>query len=145
MSTPTTYNRKEDRRIFLASNPVLPGVMTLCAQIARRTFDGEGRTLAIRILRALLAATTDLSPPEDAPRPHLAVYGRIRMQILATLLGIQLSEARGVWRNALTMAAQEALERILSHDPTVVTPSGRVADLAILVGGCGWTREGRIV
>lgn len=137
-------DRLEDRRIFLLTNPPLADVVRICTEITLRSFDGEGRALALRILRACVAATSDLCPSVSAPRSHLAAYGRVRTQLYSTLFGVLVSTGSGRWRPQLTTVASDAMDRILAVEPTKFgnqsTPAGRNDDLIVLLAGYTWLR-----
>jgi hypothetical protein len=143
--TLTTYDRKLDRVLFLNTHPPLNTISALVGQIAKRRMDSEGKALALRFLRACLAASTDLLPDADSPRAHAAAYGRVRTAIYNAMLGVQALAATGVWRPTISLQANAAMERILALDATVAPPGDRIPDLIIMVSDFTWVKTQKTV
>jgi len=138
MDTLTTGRYLEDQRRYLRLQPTAAAGVAFLRQVSARSFDADGQALVARVLRALLAGLAELAPPELAPRAQHALYATIRRAAWLALQAMTIGVAAGADGPILDATAADALAQIEAQDVVLATPSGRAADLAVLLAGLSW-------
>lgn len=141
MDTLSTLDTIADGRRYLELQPAAAAVVAFLKQTTKRAVDADGLAMELRIVRAVLAATTDLAPVTGAPLGQVEVYRAIRRAAHFILLQQILAEPAGSDGPLLNASALVALASIEVQDPVGATPVGRPDALLLLLGGLSWRAD----
>lgn len=138
MDTLTAHDWAADQRRYVLGSPTIRAAIAFTAEALDRSLSEAGRTLARRILLAVVAGSEGLQPLVEAPLAHQTVYSAFRRALHFADLALITRSATGDDSPVLTPEASVALAEIETADPLVAASPALADSIAALLSGCAW-------